>query len=250
MLNVHEVVNDTVAGVPVAMTYSPLCDSAVVFDRRIGGQPRVFEVSGLLVESNLVFYDKAPLGTATENHTPSLFLQLARRAIAGPLADSSDSLRALPGVTITTWSDWLTAYPNTTVAERDPQTIRRMKEISYARYFLSPGLEFPSRRAPTAEQLASVGMRLKSPVVLIELGESWKALPIERLVDKLSSETGTSRTIRRMVDGVELIVHLPAGPAVARVTRADGAPLQTLPCLWFSAALAGPEASPPALIEP
>jgi hypothetical protein len=249
MMNVHEVVNDTVGGIPVAMTYSPLCDSAVVFDRRVGGQARLFEVSGLLVDSNLVFYDKAPNGTQAADHSPSLFLQLARRAIAGPLAANGETLRSFPGVTITTWSDWLTAHPDTTVTERDPQTIRRMKEISYARYFLSPGLEFPSGRAPSDGQLAKDGMRLKSPVVLCRLGDAWHALPVERLVEQLSSEGASDRTLRRTVGGVELVVHLPAGPAVARVVRADGEPLETVPCLWFSAGLVGPAAAPPTLFS-
>jgi hypothetical protein len=251
MLNVHEVVNDTVAGVPVAMTYSPLCDSAVAFDRRIGGRVRTFEVSGLLVDSNLVFYDKAPSGTLSADHSPTLFLQLARRAIAGPLATTDEPLRSFPGVTITTWSDWLTAHPDTTVTERDPQTIRRMKEISYARYFLSPGLEFPSPRAPSDSQLSKDGMRLKSPVVLCRLGDAWHALPVERLVEQLASDGGSDRMLRRTVGGVELEVHLPAGPAVARVARADGEPLETVPCLWFSASLVRPSAaaSPPALFS-
>jgi hypothetical protein len=59
MLNAHEIVNDTVGGIPVAATYSPLCDTAIVFDRRIGDRAMKFEVSGLLSDSHLVFYDKS-----------------------------------------------------------------------------------------------------------------------------------------------------------------------------------------------
>ena len=245
MLNVHEVVNDTVGGIPVAITYSPLCDSAVVFDRRVGGEPRLFEVSGLLVDSNLVFYDKAPTGTDAGRHAPSLFLQLERRAIAGPLTEGDGALVTFPGVAITTWSEWLSAHPETTVTERDPQAIRRMKEISYARYFLTPALEFPARHAPTTAELEAQGLRLKSPMVLCRIGERWTALAIEPLIEVLASNGGSDRTLRRTVDGVELVIHLPAGPAVARVTRSDGEPLETIPCLWFSVPqVAGPGAAP------
>lgn len=236
MLNVHEVVNDTVAGIPVAMTYSPLCDSALVFDRRVDGVVRRFEVSGLLMDSNLLFYDKAPTGSAGESHEPSLFSQLERRAVAGPLAGSNSTLTALPGVCITTWADWLALHPDTTVTERDPQTIRRMKEISYARYYLTPRLEFPARPEQTPEELGALGLRLKSPVVLCQVDGKWHALSVEALLGaQPGSPPDGPRSLLRTVGGVELRIDLPMGPAVARVERTDGQPLLTVPCLWFAA---------------
>jgi hypothetical protein len=54
----HEIVNDTVGGVPVSVTYCPLCNSSVVFDRRVGGQVLSFGVSGRLRHSDLVMYDR------------------------------------------------------------------------------------------------------------------------------------------------------------------------------------------------
>ena len=61
MLTLHEMVNDTVGDVPIAVSYSALCDSVVVFDRRIDGAevpPVEFGNSGLLVSSNAVYYDR------------------------------------------------------------------------------------------------------------------------------------------------------------------------------------------------
>ncbi|HBS34415.1 MAG TPA: hypothetical protein DEA50_04960 [Parvularcula sp.] len=54
----HEIVNDTVAGRPVAVTFCPLCNAAVVFDRRIDGQPVEFGTTGKLRHSDLVMYDR------------------------------------------------------------------------------------------------------------------------------------------------------------------------------------------------
>ena len=236
MLNVHEVVNDTVAGVPVAVTYSPLCDAVIAFDRRVGGVTRSFEVSGLLVNSNLVFCDKSAEGMAVDAHVPSLFLQLERRAIAGPLAASATTLNALPDVCITTWADWLDAHPDTTVAERDPAMIRRMKEISYARYFLGPKLESSTAPLPTDADLESTGLRLKSPLIAIELSGVWWLLAFEPFLENLQSDATTAdRTVRLKLAETELLVHLPKGPAVARIERADGQPIRTVPCLYFAA---------------
>ena len=231
LLNAHEVVNDTVAGVPVAATYSPLCDAAIVFDRTVAGSVRDFEVSGLLVDSNLVFYDKPVKGADPEKHAPSLFLQLEQRAIAGPLAAKAVALEVLPGVCITTWADWLATHPDTTVSLRDPQDIRRMKEISYARYFLSSNLEYPASPLPDQAALAEAGLRLKSPMVAFELERGWHMVSLEELTARASGK----QWIEWECEGVSLRADLPAGPAVGRIRRVDGQPLRTVPCLYFAA---------------
>ena len=58
VLTRHEIANDVVGGVPVAVTYCPLCNSAVVFDRRVGGRVLEFGVSGNLRNSDMVMYDR------------------------------------------------------------------------------------------------------------------------------------------------------------------------------------------------
>ncbi len=54
----HEIVNDTVGGVPVAVTYCPLCNSFMVFDTRVRGRTLTFGVSGKLRNSDMVMYDR------------------------------------------------------------------------------------------------------------------------------------------------------------------------------------------------
>ena len=58
LLNWHEVINDTLGGIPIAVTYHPLCDSVVVFDRRVDGETLEFGVSGLLFNSNQLLFDR------------------------------------------------------------------------------------------------------------------------------------------------------------------------------------------------
>lgn len=73
----HEIANDTVAGIPVAVTYCPLCNAAIVFDRRIEGQTLTFGASGKLRRSDLVMYDR---------QTESWWQQFTGDAIVGALS--------------------------------------------------------------------------------------------------------------------------------------------------------------------
>ena len=54
----HELVNDTLGGRPILVSFCPLCGTGIVFDRRIDGSDRTFGVSGLLYRSDLLLYDR------------------------------------------------------------------------------------------------------------------------------------------------------------------------------------------------
>ncbi len=54
----HEIVNDTVADTPIAVTFCPLCNFGMIFDRRVAGQAQTFGVSGPLRNSDMVMYDR------------------------------------------------------------------------------------------------------------------------------------------------------------------------------------------------
>jgi hypothetical protein len=81
----HEIVNDTVGGVPVAVTYCPLCNSAIAFERIVDGEPTTFGTTGKLRNSDLVMYDRA---------TESWWQQFTGEAIVG--ARTGDTLKMLP----------------------------------------------------------------------------------------------------------------------------------------------------------
>jgi len=76
ILTWHEIVNDTVGGVPVAITYCPLCDSSIVFDRRLDARVLDFGTTGKLRHSDLVMYDR---------QTESWWQQFLGQAIVGTL---------------------------------------------------------------------------------------------------------------------------------------------------------------------
>ncbi|HHC09396.1 MAG TPA: DUF3179 domain-containing protein [Actinobacteria bacterium] len=103
----HEIVNDTVAGVPVAVTYCPLCNSGITFDRRVRGVETTFGTSGMLYNANLVMYDRA---------TESLWNQLDGRAVVGVL--TGERLDRLPSVVVS-WEELRRTRPTAAVLSRD-----------------------------------------------------------------------------------------------------------------------------------
>lgn len=70
----HEIVNDVVGGVPVLVSYCPLCNSGVVYDRRIGGEVLDFGNTGRLRHFDMVMYD---------HQTESWWQQFTGEAIVG-----------------------------------------------------------------------------------------------------------------------------------------------------------------------
>ncbi|MFQ5554363.1 MAG: DUF3179 domain-containing protein [Acidimicrobiia bacterium] len=101
----HEIVNDTVGGVPVAVTYCPLCNSAVTYVRTVRGVETTFGTSGRLFASALVMYDRA---------TESLWTHFDGRAVIGILA--GDELEAIASP-LMSWADFKDAYPDAQVMD-------------------------------------------------------------------------------------------------------------------------------------
>ena len=102
----HEIVNDTVDGIPMTVTYCPLCNSGVAFTRTVAGEATTFGVSGLLYADNLVMYDRA---------TESLWPQLTGTASVG--ARTGEQLEAVP-MGVVGWSQFARAHPDSLVLSR------------------------------------------------------------------------------------------------------------------------------------
>ena len=107
ILNLHEIVNDFIDGVPVLVSYCPLCASAVVYDRTLDGQVLLFGNTSALYESDMVMYD---------HETGSYWFQVLGEAIVGPL--TGKRLTMLPSMT-TRWDEWKRLHPDTLVLSRN-----------------------------------------------------------------------------------------------------------------------------------
>ena len=107
ILTRHEIVNDVFGDVPIAVTYCPLCNTAVAFDRRLGDETIRLGVSGLLRNSDLVMWDDL---------TTSLWQQITGKGIVGTHA--GDQLNQI-GSAIVRWADFRTDHPEGQVLRSD-----------------------------------------------------------------------------------------------------------------------------------
>jgi len=164
----HEIINDCVGGRPIAVTYSPLCDSVVVFDRCVGGETLEFGVSGLLYNSNLLMYDRRPDAVGE-----SLWSQLQFRAVAGPAAKKGRTLEIMPAVVVP-WAAWVDRHAETTIVLPDPRRKRLYERDTYQHYFNSDKLHFPVTPLPPPD-----GWPLKTPIVALRKGGGWEAMRAE-----------------------------------------------------------------------
>ena len=103
----HEIVNDEIGGVPVTVTYCPLCNTAIVFDRRVGGRVLDFGTSGNLRNSDLVMWDR---------QTESWWQQISGEAIVGELTGSKLTFIPAP---LVSWSAFRDGFPDGKVLSRD-----------------------------------------------------------------------------------------------------------------------------------
>jgi len=127
VLTWHEVVNDTLGGLPIAVTYSPHTDAAVVFDRRVAGATLEFGFSGLVYNADLVLYDRA-----ASPRDESLWVQLLARCVAGPRAGME--LPVVPFV-VDHWGSWRERFPQTTVVRPDPAFVDQYGTEPYGNYY-------------------------------------------------------------------------------------------------------------------
>jgi hypothetical protein len=133
----HEMFNDTIGGVPVALAYCTLCGAGILFETQVEGRdtPLVFGSSGLLYRSNKLMFDR---------ETKSLWNQFTGEPVVGPLVQTDIKLKIRPN-TITTWADWKAKHPNTKVLSLETGYARNYGSgVTYQAYFASPDLMFPA----------------------------------------------------------------------------------------------------------
>ena len=147
----HEVVNDRLAGVPLLVTYCPLCNSGLAFERTIDGEVWDFGTSGRLLRSNLVMYDR---------QTRTLWSQFSGTALWGDPDVVGRELERLP-TQVLPWDTFRAAYPDGTILSRDSFPGRSYGRNPYAGYEDDPSSFLYSgptdRRLDPDERVVGVG---------------------------------------------------------------------------------------------
>ena len=209
ILNLHEIVNDELAGVPIVVTYCPLCGSGVVFSATVEGQVLEFGVSGLLYNSDVLLYDRA---------TESLWSQLLARAVSGPLVGSE--LR-LVVASHTTWRQWRAQHPQTEVIAPRFGLMRGAYDTNpYAGYEQSPNTWFPVSHSDSRYQP-------KELVLGLSMGGIAKAYPLFEL-----EIGGASRTDQ--IAGHTIEIQFDADARSARVLDDQGREVPSITLYWFA----------------
>ncbi|WP_298985009.1 DUF3179 domain-containing protein [uncultured Roseibium sp.] len=133
----HEMFNEVIGGVPVALAYCTLCGSGILFETKVKGRrrPLVFGSSGFLYRSNKLMFDR---------ETHSLWNQYTGKPVVGPLVDSGIELKQRP-VVITSWDAWKASHPKTRVLSLNTGHRRDYGSgVVYQDYFSSAELMFPA----------------------------------------------------------------------------------------------------------
>ena len=127
----HEIVNDTIAGDPILITYCPLCGSGIAYERTIDGEEVEWGTSGKLYNSNLVMYDRK---------TDSYWTQIDGLAIVGELTGTKLTPISIDTVT---WRDWKKTHSDSEVLSQFTGFDRPYGHDPYASYYEHSFVFFP-----------------------------------------------------------------------------------------------------------
>ena len=178
ILTWHEIVNDVVGGVPVAVTFCPLCNAALVFDRRLDGVTHDFGTSGKLRNSDLIMWDR---------QTESWWQQFTGEGIVGALAGKK--LTSLPSQVIS-WGDFKASNPEGIVLSRDTGFNRSYGRNPYAGYDRADNPPFLFRGELDGRLLP------KERVAFVTVGDKTAAFPFSILeVERAANYTVSARDL-------------------------------------------------------
>ena len=167
VLSWHELLNDTLGGQPITLSFCTLCGSGILYssvDEK--GDRLVFGTSGLLYRSNKLMFDRATL---------SLWSNLTGEAVVGTHATQGSQLTMLP-MTLTRWDTWRQRHPDTTVMVPDPAAAQRTgyRYVEGAADQARAGVEFPVWRQSDA-------LERNARIYALRIGGETKAYPLDKL---------------------------------------------------------------------
>lgn len=210
ILQGHEIVNDTLNDVPVAVTYCPLCNTAIVFKRQLSGRTLDFGVSGMLRNSDLLMWDR---------QTESWWQQITGESIVGEMTGTKMEIIPAP---IVSWKDYREAFPDGLLLSRETGITRNYDDAPYDGYDNPDGSTIPflylteldREGIRGGEQIRNVVTRKiddrLSPmerVLSVKLGDQAVAYPFTAL--------RTNPVINDSIDGQAIVVFFTSGTSSA-----------------------------------
>lgn len=208
ILNWHELVNDSVGGKDVLVSYCPLCGTGMAFDAEIDGKNILFGVSGKLYNSDVLMYDK---------ETESLWSQIKMEAVTGPM--TGKRLKLLPLVH-TTWGAWKFKYPDTKVLSKETGHFRNYNDSPYSAYETSDQIMFPVKHKDNR-------LTRKEWVLGIVINEEAKAYSFKRLRQDQAA-------VKDKVGGQDIIVVYDVDNQSAVITDEQNNIIPSIQAYWFA----------------
>jgi hypothetical protein len=207
----HELINDRLGGMDVAVLYCSVCDSVKVVDRRLGGKTYTFGISCMTYQSNMLFYDQTD---------QALWSQMTSEAISGP--NVGRALRDLGGWEVTTFGAWRDAHPGSTVISfKTGYNFDYHIEHNIA-YFAKGELDRRFQDLPVDGRL-----KIKDRVIGVAYAGKARAYPLDRL-----KGVGRAGVRDRLGDGrVEFAVDAKTG--AVRVVRVPETAV-VIHTFWFA----------------
>ncbi len=194
IMNWHEIVNDVISGDPIAITFCPLCGSALAFERKVDGVITELGVSGKLHNSDLVMYDR---------YEGNLWQQITGEAIVGPGARRDEILKQVP-ISTARWGEWKKEHPGTQVLSKNTGHIRDYEAYPYGTYEQDDDLYFGVKNLDRK-------LQIKTVIYGIEVNGVAKAYPESAFTKKSEiSDTvgGAELILKKTDDGKIEVVNL------------------------------------------
>ncbi len=234
ILTWHEIVNDQLNGVPVVVSFCPLCNTAIVYSRTMNGEILDFGTTGRLRYSNLIMYDR---------QQETWWQQATGEAIVGDLTGSH--LQALPAFIIS-WQDYKNQFPTGDVLSKETGFQRPYGTNPYSGYddinnvpFLYDGPETPGLLPPVARVLAVAinGESVAYPYTILEdkpvindtIGDTpvvvfWTkgtASALDNFEISKSRDVGAAVIYESLIDGETLIFSMIDGKIIDMETESS-----------------------------
>lgn len=196
----HEIVNDTIAGDPILITYCPLCGSGIAYRRSLDGEAVEFGTTGKLYNSNLVMYDRK---------TDTWWTQIDGKAIVGEMTGGK-----LTEVSIDTviWGEWKKGHPDSEVLSRDTGFSRNYGRDPYGSYYEDSYLMFPVEHDDQR-------IHPKTVIFGIEVEGVYKAYKEQDVIRKGTFEdsvAGVPVRISRDTAGIVTFTNLDSGQEIVK----------------------------------
>jgi hypothetical protein len=214
VLNVHEIVNDTLGDTPITVYWNWPSGHIAVFERTIEGSEVQFGISGISGNGSMLLYvDSGEVGGE------QLWSAMQSESVTGaplPLTEVTHE--------VTSWAHWVERNPETTALAPDEQYKKRYRKGDPRTYFLNDTIYFPVSPMPADD------VHPKTAVVVLPTTNGFTAFPIDSLFSTANEDGFATRSLQ----GDTVTFEVSNSPHYAVARDEEGNVLPSTRALWFT----------------